>query len=133
MKKNMTEGPIHLCSTKQEWIVPINLKSAANMREHWAAKRKRNKAQEMAILAAFFKDPVRIYPPCKITLTRVASRDDALDYDNLCYAFKHILDSIGSHLMPGKARGHADGGKYFTVDYAQEKGQYAIKIKIEAL
>jgi len=35
--------------------------------------------------------------------------------------------------MPEKARGHADGGKNFIVDYAQEKGQYAIKIKLEAM
>lgn len=115
----------------QEWIIPITLKSSANLSENRWAKSKRNKAQEWAILAAFKKQEVCIYPPCRITLTRVANR--SLDYDNLCYAFKHVLDCIGSHLMPHKARGHADGGKNFTVDYRQEKGQYAIKIKVEAL
>ena len=115
----------------QEWTIPIRLKSSANIKEHWTAKRKRDKAQEMALLAAFKQQELCIYPPCRITLTRVASR--SLDYDNLVYAFKYLLDCIGSHLMPEKARGHADSGANFTVDYVQEKGQYAVKIKIEAL
>lgn len=116
----------------QEWIVPIKLKSSANISEHWMVKRKRNRAQEKAVWAAFAIKPAQIYPPCCLTLVRVAPR--SLDeHDNLPYAFKHIVDYIGQILMPEKARGHADGSGKILVDYAQEKGQYAIKIKLEAL
>ena len=111
--------------------IPMHLKSAANLREHWAVKAKRNRAQEGGVVAHLTQHDLPSYLPCRISLTRVAQRP--LDYDNLCYAFKHIVDRLGMMIKPGTKRGRADADPNIRIDYKQakgEKGEYAIIIEI---
>ena len=111
--------------------IPIRLQSAANLREHWHKKATRNTTQEWAVIEHLKGIELPSYLPCKITLTRVAPR--ALDYDNLCYAFKHILDRLGMLIKPGTRKGRADADPNIQVDYKQKKGdknEYAIIIEI---
>lgn len=117
-------SPIHV-------KIPIRLQSAANLREHWAVKAKRNRTQELAVLAHLEIYQLSSYLPCRITLTRVAQRP--LDYDNLCYAFKHIVDRLGMLIKPGTKKGRADADPNIQIDYKQkkgERGEYAIIIEI---
>ena len=113
--------------------LPIKTVSEANLsREHWTKKHKRHKLQKEAIKLACSS---RITPdllPWTIKLTRIAPR--FLDsHDNLPMAFKFILDSLASLLVPGKANGQADNDKRIQVRYDQIKGiphEYAIEIEI---
>jgi hypothetical protein len=116
----------------QSWSLPIKLRSHANLNEHWRRKVKRKGEHNSIIDWQFFLDPLDISVPCKITLIRVAPRK--LDYDNLVYSFKNILDKIGKMLMPEKKIGHADGSGLIEVDYEQQKGdvrEYKVIINME--
>ncbi len=76
--------------------------------------------------------PLGLLLPCTIHVTRLAPRK--LDFDNLCYSFKWIVDSICDRLIPGLERGRADGDKRIKeIKYFQEKGnvkEYSVKIEI---
>lgn len=112
---------------------PMKLPSASNLREHWAAKAKRVKAQRKATalmlsanrvaehvmmleMAGGLASPKRI----AVRLTRVSPRP--LDDDNLRGAFKAVRDQVAA---------------YFEVDdrdprirwgYAQAKGPATVRI-----
>jgi hypothetical protein len=113
--------------------LPIKTVSEANLtREHWTKKHRRHKKQKEAITFALAN---RITPdmlPCTIKLTRIAPRK--LDqWENLPMAFKFILDSLASLLIPNKAIGQADSDNRIQVKYDQIKGgvgEYAIEIEI---
>lgn len=116
----------------QSWTLPITLRSYANLAEHWRRKVKRKNEHNNTIDWQFFLDPLDIDVPCKITLIRVAPRK--IDYDNLVYSFKNILDKIGKMLMPEKKIGHADGSGLIEVEYLQQKGavrEYKVIINME--
>ncbi len=70
--------------------------------------------------------------PCFVKMVRIAPRE--LDEEeNLRMSFKYIKDYIADFLIPGLARGRADGDKRIKWDYGQEKGkpkQYSIRIEI---
>lgn len=113
--------------------LPIKTVSEANLtREHWTKKHKRHKLQKEAIMLGCSN---RITPdmlPCTIKLTRIAPRFLDL-HDNLPMAFKFILDSLASLLVPNKANGQADSDSRIQVRYDQIKGiphEYAIQIEI---
>lgn len=111
---------------------PIKLRSEANIKQHWAVKHKINKFNQ-ALLKKELSKQKKPKLPVKISFTRVAPRQ--LDYDNLCYAFKNIVDFFCAWLIPGLAAGRADGDPQLKIEYHQRKGQpkeYAIEIKCEA-
>jgi len=108
----------------------LYLRSEANNNDHWSKKHKRKIKNNFFIKAALhttFSEKEKKLP-CKIVLTRIGKR--LLDEDNLVHAFKGIRDSIADFLIPGLKPGQADSDKRIEWEYAQEKGEYAVKIQI---
>jgi hypothetical protein len=111
--------------------VPIRIESEANVRQHWAARHKRLKAQQNAVHWSMIANIGRCgyrekpAPPCTILLTRIGPRK--LDTDNLVVGFKAVRDEIARWL------GVDDGDDRVTWQYAQERGrpkEYAIRIEV---
>lgn len=110
--------------------IPYRLQSP-NIKEHWAKTHKRNKKLHL-LLNTYLPDLSNCHLPCKVTLTRVGPR--ALDHDNLVYAFKFLVDEISDRLIPGLARGRADGLGKIEFLYKQKRSklkEYAVEIQIE--
>lgn len=110
------------------WIFDFYLKSEANISRFWLKKSKIVKNQKLLIRYKFFNDSPKITLPCLVKLTRYSPRE--LDYDNLVYAFKFMRDEVAENIIPGLAKGRADGDKRITWEYLQEKGPYAVKVEI---
>ena len=109
--------------------LPIRIVSEANLREHWSKKSSRHKKQGLIIRNALHSH--RIALPCVVTLTRVAPRQ--LDEDNLMTALKYARDTVADIIIPGLAKGRADGDSRIEWRYGQEKGKpkyYALKIEV---
>ena len=109
---------------------PIKLVSEANMREHWALKNKRKKAQQAAI-QAYWKlhgfDQRTWEFPLKITFVRIGVRK--LDSDNLAGSGKAVRDQIA------KLLGVNDGDESKVIwHYEQRKGppkSYGLEVRFE--
>lgn len=111
--------------------IPIKIQSAANTREHWRKKHARDKKQS-AIVKLFLQN-VEFSLPCVVTLTRISPRK--LDLDNLMFGLKAIRDAVSEVLIPGLAKGRADGDERIEWLYLQRHGapkEYALEIKIES-
>lgn len=111
--------------------ISLTLPSGANLREHWATKAKRVKAQRNAVILC--RHGGAFLPAIAATtrgealvclLTRIAPR--RLDSDNLAFAFKAIRDQIAEEL------GVNDGSDAVEWLYAQESGKAAIRVEIHA-
>jgi hypothetical protein len=105
--------------------IPMRLPSAANMREHWAAKAKRVK-QQRHLVATFIGGRPKPALPVVVTLVRIAPR--ALDGDNLQSAFKAPRDEIARWL------GVADNHPGVTWEYWQRRGGvgvYSVVVTVE--
>jgi len=103
-----------------DWINAMTIVSEANRTgEHWTSKRKRHKIQQWQIKALFqeFDHPIPL--PCKIVMTRLYPR--LLDYVNLTSSFKWIQDQIADCILPGLAKGRADGDLRLSWEFMQEK------------
>lgn len=101
-------------------MLPIETVSEGNCTEHWFDKRKRHKSHDKWLLYAFSNDNIRLLENSKIKIRwiRVASRK--LDTgDNLPMSFKYARDMLAGLLIPGKARGMADGDSRLTWEYDQ--------------
>jgi hypothetical protein len=111
------------------FYVPTKLVSEANMREHWAIKNKRKKAQQRAVELVWLAERVRVAPPVVVTLTRVGVRK--LDSDNLAGSAKGVRDQIA------KLIGVDDGDeRKVRWIYEQRKGvpkQYGLEVRIVEL
>lgn len=98
----------------------IRLPSAANLREHWAARYRRTK--QLRLLGR----SVRPAPlPCIVTITRVAPR--RLDDDNMVAAAKPLRDGIADSL------GVDDADPAVTWRYAQRRAgprEYGVEVCI---
>lgn len=118
--------------------IPMELKSEANISEHWSKRHKRHKQQRLILFAALnnhLKGPTRceaIYLPCHIVLTRIAPR--MLDKeDNLPMSMKAVKDCIADLICPGMAPGRSDDNKQMSWEFKQEKGlpkQKLLRIEI---
>lgn len=120
-----------------EW--PMALPSVSNLREHWATRAKRVKAQREAtwlgmkrgktmtlVVRALEPDSAELTPatPLVVTLTRVAPRQ--LDsHDNLRAAFKAVVDAVAEYL------GVDDRDPRIEWRYAQAKGPAAVRIEFQ--
>jgi hypothetical protein len=113
-----------------EW--PMALKSASNLREHWAARAKRVKAQRTATalqlnansMLRFVRDTHvnQLGLRLVVLLTRIAPR--VLDDDNLCGAFKGVRDQVAAYF------GVDDGNtRHVRWRYAQAKGKPAVRLE----
>lgn len=102
-------------------VIPLRIVSAANRREHWAAKARRVKTERSAAMAVPKPDPAERYT---ITLTRIAPRM-IKDCDNLASGFKGLRDGIADRI------GIDDGDPRLTWIYRQKKGMcYAVEVAI---
>jgi len=109
-------------------VMPMQLPSVANMREHWAKKAARVKAQRTAAYTMLLtiKRPA-LWPPLVITLTRIAPRTLDRD-DNLNISMKAVRDGVADWLAID------DGSDLLTWRYAQRKGlpkEHAVQIDVE--
>jgi len=130
MKKNSLDECSKPSSHTKTFIVPIRLRSEANIKDHWTKKRKRRLAQQKAVAILWNSHIRSLKLPVGITLTRQAPR--TLDDDNLVAAFKWIRDAIGDLITPGLAPGRADNVKGLSFHYSQEKCKtYGVKITVD--
>lgn len=116
-----------------EITIPYRIRSEANIFEHWTKKHKRKRIAKDFVIYHLnpYEKPTL---PCVVTITRIAPRK--LDYDNLVYACKYIIDSVCSWILPGLEDGQADSDPRIQIKYKQEKSgikEYGTKIKIESL
>lgn len=103
-----------------DWEIPMTIVSEANKTgEHWTSKRKRHQIQQWQIKALFRAYDRPIDLPCKIVMTRLYAR--LLDDDNLVSAFKWIKDQVADCIIPGQAKGRADGDPRIKWEYDQQK------------
>lgn len=103
-----------------EVVIPGEAPSTPNLREHWAAKAKRVKAQRAAVarkMPAWPSGPLLI-----VRLTRVAPR--ALDSDNLAGALKGHRDAVAARLRVD------DGSPLVEWRYMQAKGEASVVVQM---
>lgn len=106
-------------------MIPVRTVSEANVREHWAKKAKRAKAQRKT--AYFIFSQYMIYPrPKKITLTRIAPR--ALDDDNLRGALKAVRDGIADSL--GVDDSQRSGIEWEYCQRREGKKEYGVEVEM---
>lgn len=88
----------------QNYLLP----SAANQRQHWAAKARQVKRQResAAMDTRVAIGRRKLSPPITVTLTRAGSRP--LDDDNLKSAFKAVRDGVADGLGYPKNDNHPD-------------------------
>ncbi len=105
--------------------IPWRINTTSNAKGHWrpryaAAKHQRRHTAE------FLRQCVKLLVglPLTVRLTRVGRRE--LDDDNNVAAFKHIRDGVADWL------GINDNDKRVRWEYAQAKGDYAVRIEFEA-
>jgi hypothetical protein len=92
-------------------------------------KRFDKRATNAAIRSIWADEERNVVFPCRVRLTRIGPRK--LDEDSFIYSFKYVRDEVADLLIPGLARGRADGDKRITWEYVQETGFYGIRIEIE--
>jgi len=112
------------------YSIPVKTISEANVREHWAPKAKRAKAQRTAAWAAT-SNKLENCPPdddstLEITLTRLGPR--RMDSDNLARSMKAVRDGIADAL------GIDDGSDRLQWHYKQasskKRGLYSVIVSI---
>lgn len=123
---------------------PLRLKSAPNLREHWAVKAKRVKKERTAAMyalksTAFARESIRHWvlqfmwatPDSlgpgflTVTITRIAPRK--LDSDNLVACAKSVRDAVA------EALGVDDGDERVRWTVLQRRGlpkQYAVEVEV---
>lgn len=117
-------------------VVPMRLPSAANLREHWAVKAKREREQRRwtglrlrteAQMRPSAAGAVRSASRVRCTLTRVGPRQ--LDSDNVSRAFKAVRDEVAAWVGVDDGDEGCDG--FWVWMYEQRKGLYAVEIRLE--
>lgn len=108
------------------WI-PIRTVSITNVREHWAVRHRRAKAQREAVRLIWqtVVKKRRVELPCVVILTRIAP--GLLDSDNLPASMKSVRDEIADLL------GVDDRDPCVAWHYRQERskrGQYTVRVDI---
>ena len=107
------------------YTLPLRLVSAPNVREHWATRARRVKAERGAVAWVLGNHP-RPSLPVVVTLTRIAPR--SLDDDNLRGAFKAPRDQVAKWLSVD------DADPRVTWAYGQRRGrakEYGVEIAFE--
>lgn len=104
--------------------IPIRLVSEANMREHWATKHRRKKAQQGAVKLVFATYKMPPKPPVIVALTRIGARK--LDPDNLAGSMKHVQDAVADIL--GVDDGDETKVRWIYQQRIGKRGKYAVEI-----
>lgn len=97
--------------------LPLRIVSTPNVREHWTRRHKRAQAHRKAALLV-----PRAGLPCTVKLIRIGLK--LLDGDNLQAGMKALRDGIADRL------GVDDADPRVTWEYAQEQGEYAVRVEI---
>lgn len=108
-----------------EFSIPIQTKSATNLREHWAVRSKRVASERRATTYRTPPAFKALGPLLRITLTRVSPRE--LDDDNLRPALKGVRDALAASLRIDDRSPLVEWG------YGQEKGTAAVLVRVEVL
>lgn len=106
--------------------LPLRTVSLTNAREHWSTKAKRARTERnVAHYAWLLREGRGLYvgEGATITLTRVGPRK--LDDDNLASSLKHVRDQVAAEL------GVDDGSPRLRWLYEQERGVYAVRVRVE--
>jgi hypothetical protein len=112
----------------------LRIRSAMNLREHWATRNRRGNDEKLAVAVALLSLPQHVAEsacvhagPMVVTFTRLAPRE--LDTDNLAGGFKACRDQVAKWLgRDDSPRGGVDWR------YAQEQAKdYGVRIHIEAI
>lgn len=111
--------------------LPLRTVNSLNVREHWAKRAKRAKAErEVAYLMGrgLVREGSYVSVPITVLMTRIAPRmfDEG---DNLPASLKHVRDGIADRL------GVNDGSDAVKWRYAQRKGkprEYGVEIEVIA-
>jgi hypothetical protein len=96
-------------------LVPVEIRSEANLRQHWRKRYERSKAQKEAV-AWFLKGKDKPVNPVSITVTITRIGGRRLDTDNLAGGAKAIRDAV-AHWV-----GIDDGDSRYRFVYEQRKG-----------
>lgn len=118
-----------------EYFIPVKTKSEANMREHWAVKRKRtSKQRKMGMLLT--RNALNLYgfgqrKGLQITLTRIGARK--LDSDNLAGSMKAVRDGIADALGINDGDESAAVWCYSQKTMKEAKMEPCVVVKIELL
>lgn len=114
--------------------IPLKLVSP-NIKTHWTKLHKTNKLLRSRLQFDFLlvQDLTSCHEKLNeglcVRLKRRGKRE--MDYDNLVYCFKPVRDTIADLLIPGLAKGLADGDKRLEWKYEQEVGKdYLVEIEI---
>lgn len=113
-----------------EFYAPIKLISEANRgSEHWTAKMRRKKAQQLEVTVALHNNLLgrKVRLPCAVRLTRIGPR--LLDKDNLAGAFKFVQDAIATKL--GVNDGDRSKVDWHYDQVAIGEHRYNLKVQIE--
>jgi len=97
--------------------LPLRIVSTLNVREHWSKRHKRAQAHRKAALVV-----PKAELPVTVKLTRIGLK--TLDGDNLQGGLKALRDGIADRL------GVDDADPRVTWEYAQERGEYAVRVEI---
>ena len=100
-------------------FVPMETVSEANVSEHYMKKSSRHKMQQWTTACYLQNHRVKekIFLPCNILLIWRGKRKR--DSDNNIISLKAIRDSLANYLIPGKAKGQADGDNRLNWLYGQ--------------
>jgi hypothetical protein len=105
-----------------QFVVPIETKSANNLREHWSARAKRIETQRRATAYRTPPELKAMAPLLTVRLVRRAPRE--LDSDNLQGALKGVRDQVAAALRVD------DRSPLVAWEYGQEKGEPAVVITV---
>lgn len=120
--------------TSASLTIPMRIPSVANLREHWASRARRVKAQRRVVAAywrsrdAFALRALAAVRPIVVRLERIAPRE--LDSDNSVAALKACRDQVADELGVDDR----DGSGGVSWAYGQAKGPpktHAVRITIE--
>ena len=110
----------------REILLPLRTVSESNARDHWRTRARRAKEQR-AIARSMSRmalaGGVESVTKGEIRLTRIGPR--ALDGDNLQGALKAIRDGVADALKID------DGDPRLSWVYAQERGDYGVRVEVE--
>lgn len=129
--KNVLPFKVEKDQNSIRMTLPIRTVSEANNFDHWSVKGRRHKMQKGWVVMALATTKRFINLPCKVTITRVASR--ILDqHDNLPMSLKFITDAICEELTGIKQAGMADNDERIKIEFKQEKSSiHGVKVLIE--
>lgn len=111
--------------TPIEFTVPLKLVTSLNSRTHWSVRAKATKRERAATALAARQSLRSLVPLLRVTLTRFGPR--SLDSDNLAGCFKATRDQLAAEMKID------DGSGLVDWQYRQERGEYGIRVRIEAI